>query len=90
MWVYMNVSTYRQTDESVVLYTYELVMRSMSGILETKTAEARPNSKSIRTTVPEGIAAFLNLQSGETLEWRMEFRNGERVVEVRKSTKKTR
>ncbi len=63
-------------------------MGSMSGILETKTAIARPDSKSMRSTVPEGIVAFLNLQTGDTLEWRMEFRNGERVVEVRKAKKK--
>jgi hypothetical protein len=60
-----------------------LEIRRMSAI-ETKTAEARPNSKSIRTTIPEGIVAFLGLESGEVIEWTMEFRNGERVAEVRK------
>jgi hypothetical protein len=60
----------------------------MSGILESKTAVARPDSKSLRATVPEGIVAFLGLQSGDTLDWKMEFKNGERVVEVRKAGKK--
>ena len=60
----------------------------MSGTLESKTTEARPNSKSLRATVPEGIVAFLGLQSGDALDWKMEFKNNERVVEVRKAKKK--
>jgi len=55
--------------------------------LESKTAEARPNSGSLRATVPQGIVAFLGLKSGDTLDWKMEFRDGERVVEVRKAKK---
>ncbi len=56
--------------------------------LESKTAIARPDSKSLRATVPEGIVAFLGLKSGDTLDWKMEFRNNERVVEVRKAKEK--
>jgi len=62
-------------------------MGSMSSGLESKAAIARPDSKSLRATVPEGIVAFLALQSGDTLDWKMEFKNGERVVEVRKAKK---
>ncbi len=53
--------------------------------LKSTAAVARPDSKSLRATVPEGIVAFLNLQTGDTLEWKMEFRNGKRVVEVMKA-----
>ena len=81
------MSTYRQTEGSVVLYTYGRATGSMSS-LESKTAIARPDSKSLRATVPEGIVAFLGLQSGDILDWKMEFRNGERMVEVRKAKKK--
>jgi hypothetical protein len=56
--------------------------------LKSTAAVARPDSKSLRATVPEGIVAFLSLQTGDTLDWKMEFRNGERVVEVRKAKKK--
>ena len=56
--------------------------------LESKTAVARPDSKSLRATVPEGIVAFLGLQNGDTLEWKMEFRNNERFVEVKKAKRK--
>ena len=56
--------------------------------MESKTAVARPNSGSLRATVPQGIVAFLGLQNGDTLDWKMEFKNGERVVEVRKAKQK--
>ena len=56
--------------------------------MESKTAVARPDSKSLRATVPEGIVAFLGLQSGDMLDWKMEFKNNERVVEVRKAGRK--
>lgn len=61
----------------------------MSNSQFSKTAEARPNSKSLRATVPEGIVAFLGLSTGDTLDWKMEFKNGERVVEVRKARRKS-
>lgn len=56
--------------------------------LKSTTTVASPNTKSLRATVPEGIVAFLGLESGDVMDWRMEFRNGERVVEVRKGKKK--
>jgi hypothetical protein len=53
--------------------------------LQSTTNVARPNSKSLRATVPEGIVAFLNLRAGDKLEWRMEMgTDGKRVVLVRK------
>lgn len=60
----------------------------MSGILKSTTTPASPNTKSLRATVPEGIVAFLGIESGDVLDWKMEFRNGERLVEVRKRKKK--
>jgi hypothetical protein len=84
---YMNVSTYPRTSANIVLYTYGEPMHCMSS-LESKAAIARPDSKSLRATVPEGIVAFLGLETGDTLNWRMDFKNGERVVEVRKGGKK--
>ena len=52
--------------------------------LASKTSIARPESKSLRATVPEGIVAFLELQAGDKLEWKMEIIDGERVTIVRK------
>lgn len=52
--------------------------------LESKVSIARPQSKSLRATVPEGIVAFLELEKGNKLEWKMEIIEGERVTVVRK------
>jgi len=52
-------------------------LKSTAGIAKTGTT-------SLRATVPEGIVAFLELQSGDKLEWKMDIINDERVVIVRK------
>jgi hypothetical protein len=47
---------------------------------------AKPSTKSLRATVPEGIVAFLELNAGEKLEWKMVVNDsGERVAVVRKA-----
>jgi hypothetical protein len=53
--------------------------------LKSKVSMARPKSKSLRATIPEGMVAFLELQLGDRLEWKMEIINGERVAIVRKN-----
>ncbi len=53
--------------------------------LQSTTNEARPNSKSLRATVPEGIVAFLDLKAGNKLEWSMDFEDGRKIVKVRKA-----
>ena len=53
--------------------------------LETKTTSARPGTKSLRATVPEGIVAFLDLQDGDSLQWKMETSKDDRYVVVRKA-----
>ena len=46
---------------------------------------ARPGTKSLRVTVPEGIVAFMQLAEGDQFDWRMEVdENGERYLIVRK------
>jgi len=52
--------------------------------LESKVGIARPESKSLRATIPEGIVAFLELRAGDKLEWKMKIVNGERATVVRK------
>jgi hypothetical protein len=49
---------------------------------------AKTGTMSLRATVPQGIVAFLELQSGDMLEWKMEIIDGERVVMVRKMKRK--
>jgi hypothetical protein len=46
---------------------------------------AKVGTKSLRATVPEGIVAFLGIQEGDKLEWKMDIRDGERVAIVRKT-----
>ncbi|MGP8125723.1 MAG: hypothetical protein ACLQEQ_07690 [Nitrososphaerales archaeon] len=53
--------------------------------LETTVGVAKVGTKSLRATVPEGIVAFLDLSSGDKLEWRMDIENGKKVVKVRKA-----
>lgn len=52
--------------------------------LKSKVGIARPNSPSLRATIPEGIVAFLNLREGDDLEWKMEIADSERVALVKK------
>jgi antitoxin component of MazEF toxin-antitoxin module len=52
--------------------------------LESTVGLARPGTKSLRATIPEGIVAFLELNEGDRLDWRMEVQNDERVVIVKR------
>ena len=53
--------------------------------LQSTVGTARPGTKSLRATIPEGIVAFLELGEGQKLDWHMEIdKTGERYVIVRK------
>lgn len=52
--------------------------------LESTATSARPKTKSLRATIPEGVVAFLNLESGDSLEWMMDFEKNDRIVIVKK------
>jgi bifunctional DNA-binding transcriptional regulator/antitoxin component of YhaV-PrlF toxin-antitoxin module len=53
--------------------------------LDSTVGVAKIGTKSLRATVPEGIVAYLGIQSGDKLDWTMENdKNGERIVIVRK------
>lgn len=56
--------------------------------LKSKVTVARPGSKSLRATVPEGIVAFLELTEGDSLLWKMEIFGEKRFATVRKETYK--
>jgi bifunctional DNA-binding transcriptional regulator/antitoxin component of YhaV-PrlF toxin-antitoxin module len=53
--------------------------------LKSKVGIAKTGTKSLRTTIPEGVVAYLDLKAGDTLEWRMEIINGEKVAFVKKA-----
>ncbi len=48
---------------------------------------AKIGTKSLRTTVPEGIVAYLVLEAGDKLEWKMGMEGIERVVIIHKARK---
>ena len=52
--------------------------------LDSSVASARKESKSLRATIPEGIVAYLDLQTGDKLEWKMNMSGKDRVVIVSK------
>ncbi len=56
--------------------------------LESTASTARTGTKSLRATIPEGVVAFLNLESGDSLEWEMDFDKKERIVIVKKKSGK--
>lgn len=51
--------------------------------LESTVSIARKNTNSLRTTVPEGIVAFLDIENGDKLEWIMKTKGKERSVMVK-------
>jgi antitoxin component of MazEF toxin-antitoxin module len=52
-----------------------------SGLGEVTTITyARPNSQSLRVTVPQGIAKHFNLKEGDRLDWTIEARDSKLVI----------
>ena len=61
----------------------------MSLSLHSTASTAKKGTKSIKTTVPEGIVAFLDLKPGDKLEWAMEVGKDDiRFASVMKATAK--
>ena len=52
--------------------------------LQTTIGIAKLGTKSLRVTVPEGVVAYLDLQPGDLLSWRMEIQDGQKIVIVRR------
>ena len=49
---------------------------------------AKIGTRSLRTTVPEGIVAFMEIKESDKLEWTMDAQNNQRVSIVKKSATK--
>jgi hypothetical protein len=52
--------------------------------LESTVSVAKPGVKSVRATVPEGIVAFMGLNVGDKLVWKMEIDGDLRFAVVTK------
>ena len=53
--------------------------------LMTRVASAKKGTKSLKTTVPEGIAEFLELSDRDELEWKMDTHNNQRTAIVKRN-----
>jgi hypothetical protein len=54
-------------------------------VLTTRIALAKAGTKSMKSTIPEGIVEFLQLGDKDALEWTMEVKDNQRIAVVRKS-----
>lgn len=50
----------------------------------TKVSLARPKSKSGRTTIPKEVMQFLDIEIGDSVNWVVEYQNGETEVKLKK------
>ena len=46
------------------------------GEFKSKVTIARPNSPSLRTTIPEGLAKLIDLGAGDELLWKVNIKGG--------------
>jgi bifunctional DNA-binding transcriptional regulator/antitoxin component of YhaV-PrlF toxin-antitoxin module len=46
------------------------------GEFKTKITVARPNSSSLRTTIPEGVVKLIDLGAGDELLWKVNIKGG--------------
>jgi hypothetical protein len=53
-------------------------------VLTTKVAISKDVTKSIKSTVSEGIVKYLQLEDKDKLEWKMDIQENERIAIVRK------
>ena len=53
---------------------------------KTKVVKANSKSDSLRTSIPKPIAQALNLQDGDSVDWRLNLINGEIIITIVKDT----
>ena len=56
-------------------------------VLLTKVASAKKGTKSLKTTIPEGIAEYLEISDKDELQWKMDMQDNQRVAVVNKKSK---
>jgi hypothetical protein len=56
-------------------------------VLTTRIALAKAGTKSLKSTIPEGIVEYLQLKDKDELEWNMDIQNNERVAIVKRVSK---
>jgi bifunctional DNA-binding transcriptional regulator/antitoxin component of YhaV-PrlF toxin-antitoxin module len=58
------------------------------GEFKTKVTIARPNSPSLRTTIPEGVAKLIDLGAGDELVWKVDIKENQVVITLSKTKHK--
>lgn len=53
---------------------------------KTKVTKANTKSDSLRTSIPKQIVQALNLQDGDSVDWRLNLINGEIIITVVKDS----
>jgi bifunctional DNA-binding transcriptional regulator/antitoxin component of YhaV-PrlF toxin-antitoxin module len=52
------------------------------GDFKTKVTIARPNSPSLRTTIPEGVVKLIDLGPGDELVWKVDIKENQVKITV--------
>jgi len=52
----------------------------------TRVSSAKKGTKSLKTTVPEGISEFMELSDKDEVEWKMHIQDNKRMAIVTKKT----
>jgi hypothetical protein len=61
--------------------------KKSKGLVEnTVVVRNQKGSKSLRSKIPPGVTNVLDLKPGDGLEWEIVFREGSKVVEIRKKS----
>lgn len=55
-------------------------------MLESTVSIAKTGTKSLRSTIPQGIVSYLDLEVGDKLEWTMITKKDERLVMILKKS----
>lgn len=85
----ISVYLYSSVEQSYFIatdwYKYE-ESEGYAMVLKSIASSAKSGTKSIKSTVPEGVVEFLSIKSGDTLEWTMVVHEeGDRVSVVKRS-----
>ena len=54
-------------------------------VLSTRVSLDKKGTRSLKTTIPEGVVEFLELSEKAELEWKMQVHNHERSVTIKKT-----
>jgi antitoxin component of MazEF toxin-antitoxin module len=52
--------------------------------MESKVFQVRPNSKSLRGTIPQSVVDSLKLKHGDRIKWSLEAQNDKIIAKVEK------